>query len=184
MKSKYVQFAVVAVTLTLVIWFLTRVGNSSSSRGAGGNASTIHGMEAARSENHQPQNTRARAKPMDETTKRGKGRYYEIVGPSSTPLELSEEQVMGRVAAGLKRLKSGTSSTDDKPMPNLREAFRRLVHDEVFMDRNFPIWGIECEEYFVYSGYPDCDPRTPFEYGYAVRKADGKIFQWWAEVGN
>lgn len=177
MKFKYAQFTfvgAVALILSFFIWHVIHSEEDSENK-----ASNAPGLELPPSSagQHEVDSTRPERLKRQRSIPEKK-RFYENIGPFSVPLEMDEKQVMHRVKAGLKRLEKGTLPTEDKPMPNLREAYGRLVRDEIFMDNNFPVWGIECEEYFVFSGHRGCDPQLVFQYGFAVRKDDGRIFKW------
>jgi len=108
---------------------------------------------------------------------KGNAQYYRRFGSNAHPIELERGIVIDRIDKGLKILQRGTIRTSDREILSIDDAYHQLTHNEVFME--LPSWGIEMDQYFVFSGDRDCDVQMAFSYGYAVRKDDGQIFRWW-----
>lgn len=104
--------------------------------------------------------------------------YYEIVN-GQNPLNLNRGVVEERIKDGLLRMnKIGYKILRDGEVATIQNAYQKLIEGAVFMGGNYPLWGIEDEEYFVFSGSNGRENDLAFKSGYAVKKADGSIYRW------
>lgn len=104
--------------------------------------------------------------------------YYEIVNGKS-PLSLNQDVIKKRIKEGLLRMNAiGYKILRDGEVTTIKSAYHRLINGAVFMDGNYPLWGIEDEEYFVFSGRNGRENELAFKSGYAVKKSDGSIYRW------
>jgi len=165
MKSKNKKLVAIAVVIIFssIIWFalgirdladapIVEVQMLDSTKESSKNFSEI--------KNKSNPNQASKSRQLNPKTE--KNTYYEIVGQSEERLEMDESLALNRVRRGLSRLQRGTFVTEAKRMSNLGEAYKHLINNEVFMDSKFPIWSIDSEGYFTFSGYQNCNQKAAF----------------------
>lgn len=106
---------------------------------------------------------------------------YRILGHENIPLNLRKKTMLGRIENGIKSMNIVEYKVyHDGEILTMEKAYERLIGSLSFLEGKFPIWGVEIDSFFVFSGRTGTDSKLVFKYGYAVKKENGRIYMWFS----
>lgn len=121
-----------------------------------------------------PDNTRTKSKVRDKTP--GKETYCKILGRNGSALQIKRKDIEARIQQGLITKEIATKILPDEKIDTIEDAYKRLIHGSIFINSDYPIWGVENELYFVFSGFQNTPKDLVFKNGYAIKKDTGEIY--------
>lgn len=126
-----------------------------------------------------PQNSIAETIKRESSSK--KNADYQILGHENMPLDLDRKTLMDRIDNGITSMEIVELKVyPDSEVLIMEKAYERLIGSLSFIDGKFPIWGVDRDSYFVFSGRSGTSPDLAFKYGYAIKKENGRIYRWFA----